>query len=353
MTGFTVPETCSGSKHRTIFSVAENYFFAARDELLALFPAADATVERIGPDAGRMTSVATISEIASACRDTPVVFVRHLMRECERILTADTPRNVNDAAQQFASLVGSDARPRDVALQVWSSGALSGDHRTDELWRAVASALQARGYGVARANREWTFSVLRTPEWGYVGLNPAQDGLTDWPGGRVALAKRGDQISRSEFKLEELFRVFDIPLPTSGIALDLGASPGGWTRLLRQRGLTVWAVDPGALDSRLDGDVGVRHLRTTAGAFLARNQQTFDLVVNDMRMESDRSCQLMVDAAPYLRPGAVCIVTLKLDSPRPHQSVDAAIATLQRRYEILHARQLFHNRNEVTIVGRR
>ena len=36
-----------------------------------------------------------------------------------------------------------------------------------------------------------------------VGLNRLEDSLSDWPGGRMRLARGEERVSRSEFKLEE------------------------------------------------------------------------------------------------------------------------------------------------------
>ncbi len=177
--------------------------------------------------------------------------------------------------------------------------------------------------------------------------------MADWPGGRVALARGAAQISRAEFKLEEVIQVFNPALPANGIALDLGASPGGWTRVLRQHGLTVWAVDPGDLDPRLAGDAGVHHVKTTAGPFLAQTGHRFDLVVNDMRMTPPRSCELMNVASRRLRPAGLAIMTLKLSPHRPLPVVHQALSALRQSYDVLHARQLYHNRNEITVVARR
>ena len=146
-----------------------------------------------------------------------------------------------------------------------------------------------------------------------------------------------------------------LDLPTHGNALDLGASPGGWTRLLRTRGLTVWAVDPAQLAPAVAADSGVRHIPPTTEAFLAQTRERFDLIVNDMRMDADRSCALMVQAARRLQPDGLVIVTLKLfpHQPQPRETVRRALDILMQAYDIVFARQLFHNRHEVTVVARR
>jgi 23S rRNA (cytidine2498-2'-O)-methyltransferase len=184
---------------------------------------------------------------------------------------------------------------------------------------------------------------------GYVGLSDVEQNLSSWAGGARRFAREPGQISRSEFKLLEALEVFALPLPEGGLALDLGAAPGGWTRLLRARGLRVVAVDPAALDPRLAGDRGIRHVRATAQQFFPCRER-FDLIVNDMRMDARDSARLMLDAAPCLRPEGHALMTLKLPAEGPEQVMHQALALLARRYRVLGARQLFHNRSEVTVA---
>ena len=72
-----------------------------------------------------------------------------------------------------------------------------------------------------------------------------------------------------------------------------------------------------------------------------------------MRMTAALSCAVMLEAARRLKPGGLAIVTLKISPREPLKTVSMSLRTLERAYELLHARQLRHNRNEVTVVARR
>jgi hypothetical protein len=48
-----------------------------------------------------------------------------------------------------------------------------------------------------------------------------------------------DKVSRAYFKLFEALERFKIVVPAGGKAIDVGASPGGWTQCLVERGLKV------------------------------------------------------------------------------------------------------------------
>jgi 23S rRNA (cytidine2498-2'-O)-methyltransferase len=218
--------------------------------------------------------------------------------------------------------------------------------------RLAAALIESTGAPLDVRAPEQVLSVLVTPGTGYVGLSNVEENLSSWAGGAIRFAREAEQVSRSEFKLLEALQVFELTLPQAGSALDLGASPGGWTRLLRRAGLAVTAVDPGDLDPRVTADAGVHHIRTTAQEFRCRPGE-FAVIVNDMRMDARDSARLMLDYAVCLDPAGFALMTLKLPHRDPEQVVHQAVGLLQRRYELIGARQLFHNRSEITVALKR
>jgi 23S rRNA (cytidine2498-2'-O)-methyltransferase len=134
--------------------------------------------------------------------------------------------------------------------------------------------------------------------------------------------------------------------------LDLGASPGGWSRIARLHGLAVVAVDPAALAGQLATDTGVRYIQEIAQNYLRETNETFAVILNDMRMDAQVSAQLMVEAARNLQAGGWALLTLKLPKHGANEAVTAALARLGQVYELIGARQLFHNRSEVTVALR-
>lgn len=336
---------------RLLFSASEDYLDIAREELAALFP--DATFGVLGPDLGWIAEDGlSVTGLADACKATPTMFVRHLMREVAAI-PMSTAQSVDDTLDAAVEAWTRLPLKPDVTLQVWASGEIALPYRTDELRLALAEALSDEGVAVERSGQEQVLGAVVTTEGISFGLNGIANSLSDWPGGRVRLSRPKGQVSRSEFKLEELFREHQLDIPTTGVAIDLGASPGGWTRILRQRGYTVWAVDPGKLDPRLLNDDGIHHIRMTAGPFLRMTDVEADLVVNDMRMDPELSSRTMVDAAIRLRAGGMMIQTLKITPHNTLRHVHWALDTLGEAYDIVWVGQLHHNRSEVTVVGKK
>lgn len=186
----------------------------------------------------------------------------------------------------------------------------------------------------------------------YLGLSLAVHNLSNWAGGMRRFAREPDQVSRAEFKLLEALELFQIKLPPRGVALDLGASPGGWTRVLRQQDQYVTAVDPGDLDPRIAEDRGVRHKRMTAEQYLSADPDQFDLIVNDMRMDARDSARMMVAYARQLYRHGLVIMTLKLPEQNRTPVIEQAFKILYQVYTVVGARQLFHNRSEITVCLR-
>lgn len=346
------PVTIQGHTHldisRIYFSADESYLSAAADELRPHFP--DAFMEPVGPDLGALEEEGVpIALVARTVQERHLVFPRHLMRGVGIVALKDA-QDLERLADLASGLWEQFPLPGQVSLHTWQSGQVELPYRTDELWRHLAAALGEREVEVRRGGAAHILSTCVTERGLIFGSNSAANALTDWPGGRVRLAKPKGQISRAEFKLEELLRTGAVSLPDGGKALDLGASPGGWSRILLERGFDVWAVDPGDLDPRLAGRERLHHVKTTAGPFLAENGERFDLVMNDMRMAPHLSASIMNAAAGRLAPDGLGIMTVKLQPGNPLRVVDDTFRMLSRAWEIVFARQLHHNRNEITVV---
>lgn len=180
------------------------------------------------------------------------------------------------------------------------------------------------------------------------GLSDTLDNLSAFPGGARRFAKTEGSPSRAEHKLLEALEVF--AFSPRGRALDLGAAPGGWTRVLAERGLEVTAIDPAELDPGVRALPGVRWYRGTAERYLATRAAPVDLVVSDMRMDARDAARLLVDYRPLVARGGHVLTTLKLPERGYLPILDQALAILETAYVREHARQLFHNRHEITVL---
>lgn len=330
----------------------------AQDEVLAVDDAAQ--IDQLASGVLLITSSVDFARLAELWVVTPPIFVRHVC-PVQALVFLDAPRQGETPdVTRLVETVTTDILP---ALQPsWTfsvqTRVLDGGVKPYTVNQAVADALQAAGPALdVRVPMQIVSVVLAGSGTGrltaWIGASVADHNLSDWAGGMRRFAREPGQISRAEFKLLEAIEVFLVEMPPRGVALDLGASPGGWTRVLRNLGQYVTAVDPGDLDPRLATDPGVRHKRMTAEAYLAEGPDPFDIIVNDMRMDARDSARLMVRYADVLYRHGWALMTLKLPSIDRHKVLDHSFAILREVYTIAGARQLFHNRSEVTVYLRR
>lgn len=344
---------------RLILSADPDFARLATDELRHASPGAT-PIETLAPGVLLVQLAEPFANLAARWRTSPPIFVRHICPVQWSVALAGDVEDLPALGELARSEVASQldpAQPFSVQSRVF--GELP--YRSYDLNTGLSAILtEASGAPIEVREPVQVVSVVcaangvepNAPATGLVGLSLARDNLSDWAGGMRRFAREEGQISRAEFKLLEALEHFAIDLPAHGVALDLGAAPGGWTRILRQRGQYVTAVDPGELDSRLANDRYIRHKRMTAEAYLADDPDTFDLIVNDMRMDARDSARLMVAYARLLYPHGSALMTLKLPAHNTRRVLDHALKLLSQAYQVVSVHQLFHNRSEVTVYLR-
>ena len=297
---------------------------------------------------GVMCADGDFFDLADKWRQNPPIFTRHIcpaqtavpLRQNESDLT-----NLQQAVAELLDLIEPEV-PFSVQTRIFADGLL----RPFDVNNALADFIKTETNAPLDVRRPFQIlSVVITPDTAYIGVSLALHNLSDWAGGVRRLAREKGQISRAEFKLLEALEVFGIELPPRGTALDLGAAPGGWTRVLRQREQYVTAVDPADLHPSLQADKQVRHKQMTAEIYFLNEPDPFDLIVNDMRLDARDSARLMVEYAPFLYPQGQAIMTLKLPKNNRAPVLDHSFNILRQAFRIANARQLFHNRSEITI----
>lgn len=174
-----------------------------------------------------------------------------------------------------------------------------------------------------------------------------------WPAGIPRLRMPRSAPSRSVLKLEEaIHRLIPEPeRPHPGEhAVDLGAAPGGWSWLMRERGATVTAVDNGPLAAQLADDPGIDH--RCADAFRYRPRGEVDWLLCDVVDRPQGITRLMTQ---WLRAGRAraAVFNLKLPMRHPLDTVRRALDALADAGAETRAAQLYHDREEVTVYARR
>ena len=166
-----------------------------------------------------------------------------------------------------------------------------------------------------------------------------------------------DAPSRSTLKLEEAFLVLlteaerEKWLQPGMTAVDLGAAPGGWTYQLVRRSIKVSAVDNGAMAPALMESGLVQHFRDDGFRF--QPKKNVEWLVCDMVEKPARVAERM---ATWLREGWCkrTIFNLKLPMKKRWQETQSCIAAVREqagRELDIRARQLYHDREEITVYA--
>lgn len=178
-----------------------------------------------------------------------------------------------------------------------------------------------------------------------------------WPLGIPRLRMHADAPSRSALKLEEAFQVLlddeerQRLLQPDMRAADLGAAPGGWTWVLTRQGLRVTAIDNGPLRPHVLESGRVEHLR--ADGFAWQPPRPLDWMVCDMVEQPRRVAERM---ATWIREGWCrhTIFNLKLPMKKRWQETQLCLrlfAEGAQKPVTVRARQLFHDREEITVLA--
>lgn len=168
--------------------------------------------------------------------------------------------------------------------------------------------------------------------------------LRKWPQGICSFIE--DKINppnRAYLKLWEALTLLGRYPQSGDLALDLGASPGGWTYVMHSLGAQVTAVDKALLDPKIAKLPGVNSIQQSAFAIEpATLEQTYDWVLSDVACYPDRAYALIMK---WITSGKAkqMIFTIKLQG-------ETDLATLKQFQAIPNSyiSNLFYNKHEAT-----
>jgi 23S rRNA (cytidine2498-2'-O)-methyltransferase len=313
-----------------------------------------------------------ITSVARQAIQQRPIFVRHLAPVQAVIHLSNTENDIGELALAIANLptfsllergqrFAVQTRLLQTDMEAVRAGSNKHAYSSGHVNQMLAEAIAEETGAVESIKKpQVVVSLLCTIEKAYLGISLTTDNLSGWPGGTRHFAHLPEQISRAEFKLLEALEIFDVTLPSQGLALDLGAAPGGWTRILLETGMQVVAVDPAKLDDRLSKQPHLEHYRGYAEDYLEeaiKRRRKFNVITNDMRMDAREAARLLVQPSACLLSDGFIISVLKLPHETseidPLKNLNEALRLLQSHYEVVQARQLFHNRQEVTVLTAR
>ena len=193
-------------------------------------------------------------------------------------------------------------------------------------------------------NPEQVISITEHKGILYGGVSETKYNLSRWLGGECRYNVK-DLISRAELKLIEAIEVFNIDIKKYKTAIDLGCAPGGWSKVLLDNNIKVIGIDPANIDSRVLNNKNFTHFKDKVENF--KNKEAFDLIVNDMKMDFKKSIDITKKLLKNLNSNSVIIMTIKLYKK---DDIIESLKYLKNNFTILQKRQLYHNRNEYTVL---
>ena len=190
----------------------------------------------------------------------------------------------------------------------------------------------------------------------------AQAGGT-WPSWHLAagladvdIDKTAEPMPSSAYrKLEEAFSTMQVSPSASDRCVDLGASPGGWTKALRRYGASVTAVDRSPLRADLMQDPQVDFVQGDAFAFnpldvdRGGGGEPVDWMVSDVIAEPHRVPGLLEAWCQGKRARRI-VATMKFKGdPDWHELTRAREVAVGAGYAF-RSKHFFNNKNEVTLM---
>jgi len=327
-----------------IFTVQENMGEVALNEIKKVYPESSFK-GWISPSMGMANVPAEFPEVAEMFLKEHVVFIRHICPVDLKVEFVD----IESLDAHIDGILEQLDTEASFSVQTRTTKNFSDTYKNFDINNYVAERLSSKGCKLDVKAPTQIVSIVCKDENVYIGVSLAKENLSNWAGGVRRFAFEEDQISRAEFKLLEIIELLDLDFDQFRSALDLGAAPGGWTRVLLKYDLFVTAVDPAKMDEKILKNPNVTHFKGLAQDFLKEDYR-FDVIVNDMRMDVYESVKLMGIAAEYLSDRGIAILTLKLPTKKTQKITNDALKMLRKWFDIFAVRQLFNNRSEVTVV---
>jgi 23S rRNA (cytidine2498-2'-O)-methyltransferase len=195
-------------------------------------------------------------------------------------------------------------------------------------------------------------AIVRPGEW-WIGLHQARFLPSRWPGGMLPLELPADAVSRAWLKMEEGLRWSQLPIPAGARCAEIGSAPGGSSQALLAHGFSVIGIDPAAMHPTLLGDPRFVHLRSRATQVPRREFRKVRWLTVDMNV-APRFTLDAVEAILTHREVSIrgLLLTLKLLDWQLASELPEYMGRVRDwGYNVVRARQLQHNRQEVCLAA--
>lgn len=218
--------------------------------------------------------------------------------------------------------------------------------------RSVPPGAQDLGRTSRRGEMVLDCVLVEPDEW-WVGYHRVRSVPSQWPGGMMPLELPPDAVSRAWLKMEEALRWSGLPIPPGARCAELGSAPGGASQALLGRGLEVLGIDPAEMHPTVLGHPRFTHIRRRASEVRRREFRKVRWLMADMNVAPQYTLDVVesIVAHPEVNVRGM-LLTLKLLEWRvADELADYLDRVRSWGYNLVRARQLQHNRQEVCLAA--
>ncbi len=195
--------------------------------------------------------------------------------------------------------------------------------------------------------------VLVDPNEWWVGFHQVHSFESQWPGGLLPLELPPGAVSRAWLKMEEGLRWSQLPIRPGSRCAEIGSAPGGASQALLARGVRVLGIDPGEMHPAVLADPHFTHLRRRAAQVRRREFRKVRWLTADMNVAPGYTLDVVQDIVTHPTVNIRgMILTLKLFEWKLAEELAGYLGRVREwGYNVVRARQLQHNRQEVTVAA--
>jgi 23S rRNA (cytidine2498-2'-O)-methyltransferase len=159
--------------------------------------------------------------------------------------------------------------------------------------------------------------------------------------------------SRSYLKIEESFHIFKRAPQDGETVIDLGAAPGGWSLSALKRGAKVIAIDNGPLREPVLSHPHIRHLESDALTYEPDGNGSVDWLLCDVLEDPELILNLLRKwfSRKWCRSFVVNLKVGRHDPVAVLKKIKDPAEGLSQYCQTLLMRQLYHDREEITLMG--
>ncbi len=225
----------------------------------------------------------------------------------------------------------------------------------------IGSLLEKAGLKVDMLTPGQLIGIISKKNEIYIGSSDVNNLIYSYLDLSKTLSRKISQegkLNRAQFKLVEAIERFYIRLNRGEYVLDLGASPGGWSRVLSSKGCKVIAIDGGELNPCLKQDKNIYHIKERITEENIKSikktleelieDKELSMITNDMNISPNESISIIREFSDYLLKGGKVIMTLKGITKNIFDLIQNSKIELEKNYNIIKIKHLEQNRREVT-----